>query len=256
MESLYSPRSLLSQYHSAAPELHRDDLRTEREFRIACARRCGDPAYAGLPTIQRIAAVGALGFRFGGPSQDDRILTSFLTKTFRAGLRISPDFEIDSINFREGRDFLAERWTYDAAVICFIVGFTATAIHNQPLRVYDAAQADGQYGFVISRTHTRFHWQDRLRTCGAGLIMTYGSVAEIGTSDLEEPHLFRTLLPTTTSASMFNHGYLARPDLIEAYRIHPGAPLDADTLLGRALLAKPNFGAGLARLDAVFNLRA
>ena len=255
MESVFS-RSLLSQYHSASPELHRDDLRTEREFRVACARRCGDPGYAGLPTIQRIAAVGALGFHFGGPSQDDRILTSFLTKTFRAGLRISPDFEIDNINFREGRDFLAERWNYDAVVICFIVGFTATVVHNQPLRVYDAAQADGQYGFVISRTHTRLSWQDRLRATGAGLIMTYGSAEEISTRDLEAPHFLTTLLPTTVSGSMYNHGYLARPAFIKSYRTHPGAPLEGDTLLGQALLAKPDFAAGLARLDAIFNLQA
>ena len=106
---------------------------------------------------------------------------------------------------------------------------------------------------MLSPKHARAAWQERMRATGAGVIMTYGSAAEIGSTDFEGPHLYSTLLPTTTSPSMFNHGYLASRTFIEAYRMHKGQPLDFDTLLGKAILEKPDFGDGTARLDAVFN---
>lgn len=252
------PLSLLSHYHSAAPELQPDDIRTETAFRAACARRYADPAYADLPTIRRIAAPGALGFRFGGDTQDDRILTNFLIKSFRAGLRVAPDFEIDCINFLQGRDFLAEAWPYDAVAVCFIVGFGSAAL-NSPLRTFNPAdKSDVQtLGFTLSANHSLPRWQARIRASGARLVMTYGSNDEINSRDLEAPHSLTSLLATTTSSSMFNQGYLAHPSFIEAYRTHPGEPLDTTTLLGQALNAPPAFGwHGVARIDAVFNRQA
>lgn len=248
--------SLLSHYHSAAPELQPDDIRTESAFRAACARRCADSLYSDLPLIRRIAAPGALGFRFGGDTQDDRVLTNFLIKCFRAGIRVSPDFEIDCINFLHKRDFLAEAWPYDAVAVCFIVGFGSGVALNNPLKTFDPAYTgDAQgLGFTLSPVHTLSRWQQRIRSTGARFVMTYGSGDEINTRDLESANNFVTLLESTTSSSMFNQGYLAHPSFIEAYRIHPGRPLDPATLLGNALCQPAScYGLGAARIDAVFN---
>ncbi len=252
------PLSLIAHYHSAAPELQQDDIRTESAYRAACERRFFAHGFDTLPVIRRIGAPGALGFRFGGDTQDDRILTNFLIKMLRAGLRVSPDFEIDCINFQHKRDFLAEAWPYDALAICFIVGFGPADSLNSPLRTFDPAKSDPQtLGFTLSPHHNQARWQERIRSSGARLVMTYGSGQEISTRDLEAPHFLTELLPSTTSPSVFNQGYLARPDFIEAYRSHASAPLNETTLLGQALLTRPGFTCGgVERIDAIFNCRA
>jgi hypothetical protein len=233
--------SLLSHYapSSAPPDLEPDDVATEEAFRASCARRCADPALKDLPVLRRVAAVGALGFTFGGATQDDRIIRNVLIHAHRAGLKISGDYEVDCVNFMQRRDFLKERWKYDIVAICFIIGFPKLERLNNPLQIYESSASDvpQNLGFMLSTDHSIGRWQERIRDSGARLVATYGGKDEINTRDLEIKNSLVEILPSARSHAPFNQGYLARPDFIESYRTHPAQPLDPGTVLGRALRA-------------------
>lgn len=233
---------------------------SEQDFRDACADRCADPTLRSLPVIRRIAAPGALSFTFGGDTQDDRILTRFLIDAFTAGVQISPDFEIDCINFTHRRDFLKETWTYDAVAVCFIVGFPKFRSLKTALKTYDPYQAnhDAQdFGHAISAHHTVRLWHRRIAQSEAKLVMTYGSRDEIGTQDLQHKYTLMEVVGTTKSQSFFNSGYLVCPDFAEAYRKHPFKPFNPNTVLGHALQTRKLHGFFDPRLQdrlhSVFN---
>lgn len=239
--------SLLSHYapSSAPPNLEPDDIATEEAFRASCARRCADPALKDLPVLRRIAAVGALGFTFGGATQDDRIIRNVLVHAHRAGLKISGDYEVDCVNFMQRRDFLKERWKYDIVAVCFIIGFPKLKQLNNPLQIFESSvpEAAQNLGFMLSPDHSAMRWRERIHDSGARLVATYGGKDEISTRDLHGSGLTE-ILPNARSHVQFNQGYLACPDFIEIYRTHSAQPLDPGTVLGRALRAHSTASSG------------
>lgn len=165
-------------------------LTNEAQARRACERACKKAP--DLPRIKTIAAVGAYNAVIGGPRSDSKRLTGIISYLMRSGALIDPDFSIDLVNFSVNRNFLKEDKTYDLVFISYIL--------REQLKgtfVYDGGSGGGTkrnfpsllehhrfYGVALSHDHNDSSWRQRISSCDAKIVATYGGQAEIGTHSL------------------------------------------------------------------------
>ena len=74
-----------------------------------------------MTPISHITAVGALQNPHGAVELNDtHYILNSITTMLEAGIPVSPDVDIDVVNFKDGRDFLAETNPTDAVLLCRI----------------------------------------------------------------------------------------------------------------------------------------
>ncbi|MFA7276589.1 MAG: hypothetical protein WC043_07295 [Pseudobdellovibrionaceae bacterium] len=148
----------------------------ETIFRERCRRACA--AHPTLPHLRTIAAVGAYDAEIGGRGRDSDRLTDALDYLLRSGFLIDPDFEIDIVNFREGRDFLFEDKQADLV-------FVSNIMSGRPscLPVFWKAQAgqlsEDQLIITVSRRNEPAFWAHRIEEAKTKFVVTFGGEIEV-----------------------------------------------------------------------------
>lgn len=149
---------------------------TEEQFRECCLEFCRK--FPHLPRLKTIAVVGGYDAEIGGVGVDSRRLTDVLTYLLRSGVPLDPAFEIDLINFREGRDFLFEKTQADLIFVSNIISGRFNC-----LPVFWAANAGKISNLelitTVSRRNVPDCWAHRLDVAGAKLVATFGGKVEI-----------------------------------------------------------------------------
>lgn len=167
----------------------------EQTFRKLCEEAC--TKFPDLPRLKFIAAVGVYDAEIGGPEKDSVRLTQALDYSLKSGFLIDPDFEIDVINFREGRDFLVEEKPADLVFVSYIISGGYSYLPNfRP----EAPLVDDELKLMVmvSRRNHPICWATHMEEIGAKLVITYGGNIEVNTepfSDYEDLG-YSVLIPT------------------------------------------------------------
>lgn len=183
-------------------EFNKVALTDEAQARRVCAEMC--VRNPDLPRLKTIAVVGAYELDVGGKGVDSDRLTRIMEYLLCSGFMIDPDFELDRINFRDGRDFLAEDKQADMVFVAFIPArhmYRMTTTYSPQLheRAEGAENFHQFFGPALSPHHSYEGWQDRLKQAGTKLVVTYGGAGEIGTDNLvvaNDVSGLRVVLPT------------------------------------------------------------
>jgi hypothetical protein len=191
----------------------------EKDFRQTLSNRFLEASLSKQKVaIKHITVVGAprpSGVLYDGGDEDSVRLRYLLNDLAQEGNErsikqdhiIHPDFEIDSVDFNLGRDFLRETRKTDMLFVS-CVPLSETSLHKDPMIIDDAAMQDlksngkrydtlqrHKLADALSDVHTQSHWQDRLEQSGAKLCVTFGGQAEISTQYLKTDR-YETVLPT------------------------------------------------------------
>lgn len=199
---------------AATPEFNENSFVSEAQARALCARHAA--RHPDLPRLKTVAFVGAYDGVIGGPARDSRRLTGIMAYMLRSGFVIDPDFEIDVVNFRDGRDFLKEDKAADVTIVSFILAekrYRQTYDYGEHLnRVFDQKRwsLSSVFGRALSAEHSEQRWQDRLRQAGTQVAITYGRPLEVNTATLcGGSSLLKSLIPTPP---LPEEPYIKNPD--------------------------------------------
>jgi hypothetical protein len=190
----------------------------EENFRARCAVACA--RHPDLPHLKSIAAVGAYDAEIGGDGKDSIRLTNALDYALRSGFLIDPDFEIDIINFRDGRDFLFEDKPADLVFVAYILSgsypFLPKFWKGEP-RVTDKVSLSD----MISRRNDHVEWAHHIDEIGAKLIVTYGGNIEVNAQTFRRQYGldYDVLIPSPDEECMDR--YVARKDMQPFYPTLP-----------------------------------
>lgn len=171
----------------------------EKQARRDCGALC--EAAPEQPRLKTIAAVGAYDAVIGGDRADSRRLTAIMSYLLRSGVLIDPDFSIDIVNLSDKRDFLSEDKKYDLVFVSFILHayHRGTFVYSdrslQKNMSSDPRRLRNFYGLALSKNHNHGLWQDKMSSCAAKMIATYGGSDEIGTQTLCGPRNAATIIP-------------------------------------------------------------
>jgi len=241
----------------------------EAYFRELCAVRAAELP-AGTPMIKTIAAVGALDGEFGGNEKDSAIMTQMLRYFLKTGIPIDPAFEVDVVNFRENRDFLAETKQADLVFVAYI-------IREHVMRVTKCFNTAGgrpdtdldRLSVTLSPNHREEKWNARAKIAGAKLVLTQGGLFEIGSRSfpdfqplIDSPTKYGTEKDQITETLQSLHG--ADADFptpwiglaADAAYLKAVAPyIEGSTALGRRMLAVNPSEASLPTQTGLSGLR-
>ena len=197
--------------------MSKDEI-NEESFRARCAEACA--RYPDLPRLKTIAAVGAYDAEIGGDGKDSMRLTNVMDYALRSGFLIDPDFEIDIVNFREGRDFLFEDKPVDLVFVSYIIAgsysFLPEFRKGQALITDQVSLCD-----IISRRNDKIEWAHHIDDIGAKLIATYGGHLEVNAQTFggEYELDYDVLIPSPDEECMGL--YVARQDMQALYPTLP-----------------------------------
>lgn len=176
----------------------------EQEFRALCA--INTQKHPTLTALRTIALVGGYDGQYGSDEKDSARLTTILNYLAKSGVPISPDFEVDVVNFREGRDFLREDNKTDLVIVSYILEGTGSYVDM----FWPDSKTDDQMRLMhmVSRRNDGHYWQRRAEKADTKMVVTYGGEYEVGTSqfcdgDKDEPLI--TLIPTPDAECMSSH---------------------------------------------------
>lgn len=151
----------------------------EKALRQRCHELCDQ--FPGLPRLRTIAAVGALtepndaGIVLS--HRDSMRMNLTLGYLLKSGFLIDPDFEIDAVNFREGRNFLDEDKPADLIYVAYILRDMDR--FTKKFERYGVPEDECELIEMLSARHFPEEWTDRARQAGAKMIFTYGGRYEI-----------------------------------------------------------------------------
>lgn len=184
----------------------------EEAFRAALAARCA--AHPDLPVLRTIAAVGAYHADFGGTDVDSDRLTKGLIYMAQSGILISPDFEVDKVNFLYERNYLTETKPADLVFVSYIRHFEfygraimnhyydqgkMKSIREEMKQAADPAYyLDSKLGGILHNNNSPENWMRRAALGGAKMIYTHGGKDEIGT------HTYRAKYAELIATSPFD----------------------------------------------------
>jgi hypothetical protein len=171
----------------------------EENFRARCAEVCA--RHPDLPRLKNIAAVGVYDAGIGGPGEDSRRLTATLDYILRSGFLIDPEFIIDPVNFREGRDFLFEDKPADLVFVSYILA-GAQAPYFWPKE--DKPFNRDEISYTVSRRGCRGGWANHIDEIGAKMVVTYGGHMEVNAQTFGGPYHddFAVLIPSPDEECM------------------------------------------------------
>lgn len=148
-------------------------------FREQCRALCD--RHPDLPRLKNIAAVGAYDGVIGGYGNDSFKLTKIAEYLQKSGFLFDPEFEIDVINFREGRDFLLEDKKADFVYVAYILrGRHGCDLFWGLEELQRSPEWLVNLNHTISRRHTAYDWQDRIMSAGTKMVVTFGGQYELG----------------------------------------------------------------------------
>lgn len=148
----------------------------ETKLRQNCFSLCDK--FNNLPRLKTIAFVGAYDAIIGGTHTDSQRLTSVLQYLVGAGFPVDPDFDVDVVNFREGRDFLLEDKPADIVFVSYILSGVNPFLPKFRPGIRDCL-SEVDWCTVVSRKNHEVGWFDRIESAQAKLIVTYGGNIEI-----------------------------------------------------------------------------
>lgn len=177
----------------------------EKEFRTFLATQFQKEVYTSADSsecsiIKTISVVGAptpYGVKYEGGDEDSVRLRHILNYVARTKVAsINPQFEIDTVDFNTGRDFLREEKQTDLLFISCVPA-SEQSLLKQPVIIddkglqsmrdrgsaFDQAQ-QMKLADSLSVHHTRQKWVERLKSSKASLCVTFGGCAEISTNYL------------------------------------------------------------------------
>lgn len=188
------------------------DTSAEHEFRERCRVLCA--RHPDFPRLHTIAAVGAYDAEIGGTQPDSNRLTNALNYILDSGFLIDPGFEIDVVNFREGRDFLREDKKADLVFVSYIL---KDRIYADIFDVAARKETDPlALCAAVSWRNTDGGWCQRVKDAETKLIVTYGGNFEIGT-EIFTYEDYKELIPTPDQECAGN--YAGRPQ--EIRKLYP-----------------------------------
>lgn len=157
----------------------------EAHMRSVCGKIC-----EAMPEQQRlktIAAIGAYDGQIGGEGIDSRRLTQIMMYLLKSGVAIDPEFEIDVVNLREGRNFLMEQKQADLLYIAFILQETSRDTQYFRPEFRRRTESDDYrdfFGLMVGKHHSPQAWRERIESTGAKVVATFGGDREVGTHTL------------------------------------------------------------------------
>lgn len=148
----------------------------EMNFRQRCGELCRQ--FRGVSSLKKISFVGAYDAVIGGHQKDSYRLTKILEYLLKSGVLIDPEFEIDVVNFREGRDFLNETSQVDLVIVSYII-----AGRHYYDRLFSPHKV-GSYSNLdlidlVSSKNVEDCWLERIEEAKAKFIVTYGGNVEV-----------------------------------------------------------------------------
>lgn len=179
--------------------MSRDPIINEEKFRARCAEAC--VRHPDLPRLKSIAAVGVYDAVIGGDGTDSERLTATLDYIQRSGFLIDPDFIIDPINFREGRDFLFE----DKPVDLVFVSYILAGAQAPYFWAHDAQKFNpDEISYTVSRRGCRGGWANHIDEIGAKMVVTYGGHLEVNAQTFGSGYSddFAVLIPSPDEECM------------------------------------------------------
>lgn len=171
----------------------------EENFRARCAAAC--TRHPDLPRLKTIAAVGVYNAQIGGKGTDSQRLTAMLDYMLRSGFLIDPEFVIDPINFREGRDFLFE----DKQVDLVFVSYILVGAQEPYFWPKDSQKLSmNQLSYTVSRRGCRGGWANHIDDIGAKMVVTYGGHMEVSAQIFSNEYHddFAVLIPSPDEECM------------------------------------------------------
>ena len=171
----------------------------EENFRARCAAACA--RHPDLPRLKNIAAVGVYDAVIGGDETDSNRLTAALDYILRSGFLIDPDFVIDPINFREGRDFLFEDKPADLVFVSYILaGAQAPYFWANDTKKFNM----DEISYTVSRRGCRGGWANHIDEIGAKMVVTYGGHMEVNAQTFGDRYNddFAVLIPSPDEECM------------------------------------------------------
>ena len=171
----------------------------EENFRARCAAACA--RHPELPRLKNIAAVGVYDAVIGGDETDSDRLTAALDYILRSGFLIDPDFVIDPINFREGRDFLFEDKPADLVFVSYILaGAQAPYFWANDSKKLNL----DEISYTVSRRGCRGGWANHIDEIGAKMVVTYGGHMEVNAQTFGNAYNddFAVLIPSPDEECM------------------------------------------------------
>lgn len=158
---------------------------TEQTFRKLCGAACAK--FPDLPRLKSITAVGVYDAEIGGDGKDSTRLTQALDYSLKSGFLIDPDFTIDPVNFREGRDFLFEDKPTDLVFVSYIISggqsFLPKFWQGEP-----RTEDEMKLMIMVSRRNDAVCWAHHINDIGSKLVITYGGNIEVNAQTFGEDY--------------------------------------------------------------------
>ena len=150
----------------------------DQQFREKCRVLCD--RFPDVPRLKTIAAIGAYDGEIGGSQRDSYRLTRVAEYLLKSGFVLDPDYSIDVVNFREGRDFLNEDKKADLVFVANILRDRHACLLYWD---FEELQRNPKWeeclDFTVSRMHDIFEFQDRFIKAETKLVVTFGGELEL-----------------------------------------------------------------------------
>lgn len=147
----------------------------------------------GAPDIRHVTMVGVnhpMQFSFDGVCEDSIRYRHLMQYLAASGVRLTPDFEVDAVDFMVGRDFLRETHKTDLVIVSCILkeSHNGKYIGGEDYLKRISCGADEAVRFDLSTRlsdlHNGLRWAQRLADSGAKMCITFGGTDEINTAYL------------------------------------------------------------------------
>ena len=165
----------------------------EAALRREAAESCASAS--GVAPIRSISAVGAYRAVLGGNDIDSQRITALLKYLIRSGVPVDPGFEIDVVNFRDGRNFLQEKKETDLLMVCWIYRRQTRGTHQFSLYDDWRTASENRLSMMVSPNHSDGNWAARAVDAKARLVATYGDIEDVCSDTFGDRgfvHLFDT----------------------------------------------------------------
>lgn len=192
---------------------HHDNL-YELDFRRRCGELCA--RFNTVAPLKTISFVGAYDAVIGGEEKDSYRLTQILEYLLKSGVPIDPEFIVDVVNFREGRDFLREDSQTDLVIVSYII---AGRSHYDKLFSKEMVSAYSELDLIdmVSFRNSESGWLERASEAGAKFVVTYGGNVEISAQIFSDDYgiNYKVLIPSPDDECMGR--YILQKDIPALY---------------------------------------